>query len=76
MTIQRPPKPEPSELEAANWFKATRSANGSDCVEVAHLTNWTAVRDSKNTDGPVHLFTTGEWGAFLDGVRKGEFDRS
>lgn len=76
MIIRHPPEPEPAELAAASWFKASRSANGSDCVEVAHLPRGTAVRDSKDPGGPVHFFAAGEWGAFLDGVRKGEFDPS
>ena len=33
------------------------------------------VRDSKNAKGPVLGFTPGEWGAFVGGVRNGEFDR-
>ncbi len=34
-----------------------------------------ALRDSKNPDGPVLLFTAFEWECFLDGVDKGEFRR-
>ena len=33
------------------------------------------VRDGKNAKGPVLGFTPGEWGAFVGGVRNGEFDR-
>lgn len=33
-----------------------------------------AVRDSKDRDGPVLLFTPAEWTAFTAGVRDGEFD--
>jgi hypothetical protein len=33
-----------------------------------------AVRDSKDPDGPVLLYTPREWDAFLDGVKRGEFD--
>jgi hypothetical protein len=33
-----------------------------------------AVRDSKNRDGSVLFYTRLEWDAFLDGVKKGEFD--
>ncbi|GAA2773819.1 hypothetical protein GCM10020219_049930 [Nonomuraea dietziae] len=32
------------------------------------------VRDSKNPGGAVLAFTTGEWRAFLAGVRNAEFD--
>jgi hypothetical protein len=45
-------------------------------VEVAGLSSDVImVRDSKNAKGPVLGFTLGEWGAFVGGVRNGEFDR-
>lgn len=62
--------------ETVVWRKASASsAEGSDCVEVAELRGGgRAVRDSKNPDGPMLEFTEREWGAFLDGAKKGEFD--
>jgi hypothetical protein len=33
-----------------------------------------AVRDSKDPDGPVLLYTRAEWRAFLHGAKAGEFD--
>jgi len=33
------------------------------------------VRDSKNPAGYVLTFTPGEWNAFIEGVKDGEFDR-
>ena len=61
------------DLSSAVWRKSTFSgANG--CVEVAILDESVAVRDSKDPSGPVLVFTTFEWRAFLDGVRDGEFD--
>ena len=71
-----PLPPTVKELADADWFKATRSNGGDGCVEVAHLANWTAVRDSKDPGGPVHLYTPHEWDCFLDGARNREFDRS
>ena len=44
------------------------------CVEVAHKDNMVGVRDSKNPDGPVLAYTSGEWRVFVAGVRNGEFD--
>ncbi|WP_169808955.1 DUF397 domain-containing protein [Microtetraspora fusca] len=32
------------------------------------------VRDSKDQGGPVLVFTPREWGAFIGGVKDGEFD--
>jgi Domain of unknown function (DUF397) len=62
------------DLSRAQWRKSTRSAyNG--CVEVAFVDGQVAVRDSKDRQGPVLLFTDSEWRAFLAGARDGEFDR-
>lgn len=57
------------------WRKSKRSfVEGDECVEVAELGgNAVALRDSKNPAGPNLRFTASEWGAFLDGVRRGEF---
>jgi hypothetical protein len=58
------------------WHNAEAS-NSASCVEAG----WGAcgmvhVRDSKDRDGPVLNFTRGEWAAFLDGARRGEFDQA
>ena len=71
-----PAYPDRDELDNADWHKASRSNTSNGCVEVAHLKDWTAVRDSKAYDSPVHLYTPHEWECFLDGVRAGEFDRA
>ncbi len=63
------------ELETATWRKSTRSgSNGGNCVEVAELSGrCRGVRNSKNPTGPALIFTAGEWGAFIRGVKNGEF---
>jgi hypothetical protein len=75
MNHQLPPEPSPDELTHANWHKATKSNGAQGCVEVAQLTNWTGIRDSKNPGGPVLLVSPDEWGRFLDGAARGEFNR-
>jgi hypothetical protein len=56
------------------WRKAQLSTNNGSCVEVAAVVGKVALRDSKDPSGPVLVYTPAEWGAFLDGAKKGEFD--
>jgi Domain of unknown function (DUF397) len=61
------------DLSSAEWHKSTfSSANG--CVEVAIQDDGVAVRDTKDRNGPVLVFTRHEWEAFVGGVLAGEFD--
>ena len=61
------------DLARAMWRKSSRSgANG--CVEVGLVDGQIAVRDSKDRQGPVLMFTAHEWEAFLGGARDGEFE--
>lgn len=57
------------------WRKSSYSnGNGGACVEVADLDTGRAVRDSKDPSGPALMFPAATWGAFIAGVRVGEFD--
>ncbi|WP_194829333.1 DUF397 domain-containing protein [Nocardia sp. XZ_19_231] len=57
----------------ATWLRA---GTGDGNVEVAMLAEGhVALRDSKNPEGPVLIFTPSEWTAFTAGVHDGEFDR-
>jgi predicted secreted Zn-dependent protease len=56
------------------WRKASRSGTGN-CVQVAAAgRGMIAVRDSKNPEGGLLIYTPSEWAAFIDGVKNGEFD--
>ncbi|MEV2277046.1 DUF397 domain-containing protein [Nocardiopsis sp. CNR-923] len=63
------------DLSGAHWFKAQASDTAKGCVEVAHLDEGTAVRNSRDPQGGVLFFTPHEWECFLDGAHKGEFVR-
>lgn len=63
-----------TDFGGAAWRKSTRSQNNGACVEVARVANAIGLRDSKNPDGPVLIFTLTEFEAFLDGAAKGEFN--
>jgi len=57
-----------------HWFKSSFSAAGN-CVEVAHMPGGgVALRDSKDRAKEPHVYTRGEWEAFLRAAKNGEFD--
>lgn len=71
------------DLAHAAWRKSSYSANGGNCVEVAAGVvrksgrkpgSVVMVRDSKDPQGPVLVFSLDEWRAFAAGVKAGEFD--
>ncbi len=61
------------ELSRAVWHTSTYSG-GSGCVEVAFVDGQVGVRDSKDRQGPMLVFTANEWEAFIGGARDGEFE--
>ncbi|MBF6164574.1 DUF397 domain-containing protein [Streptomyces gardneri] len=63
------------DLTGATWRRAGEG-EGNDSVEVALLADGhVGLRNGKDPDGPVLIFTPGEWAAFTAGVHDGEFDR-
>jgi hypothetical protein len=63
------------DLSGAVWRKSRRSANGGNCVEVAvNLPGVIAVRDSKRPQDGAHIIDRAAFGAFLAGVKSGDFD--
>jgi hypothetical protein len=62
------------DFSRATWRKSKRSQQSGQCVELAKIDGVIGVRDSKEPNGPILVFTVEEIAAFLDGVTKGEFD--
>ncbi|HEY5018550.1 MAG TPA: DUF397 domain-containing protein [Streptosporangiaceae bacterium] len=70
------------DLTGAVWRKASASdVTDEASVEVAIVPGTKegsdqviAMRDSRQPDGPVLIFTPEEWRAFAAGVQDGEFD--
>lgn len=57
----------------AAWFKSSYSeANGTMCVEIAHLshTAQVGIRDSKDKSGPALVVPAAAWTAFVSDVRR------
>jgi|tagenome__1003787_1003787.scaffolds.fasta_scaffold14639285_1 hypothetical protein len=66
MTVASPPR--------VQWIKAASCATYGNCVELACDGDMIAIRDSKDPQA-VQRYTFAEFAAFLDGAKKGEFDR-
>jgi len=64
------------DLAAATWRKSSHSGGAQDCVEVtSDLPGAVAVRDSKDRGGPVLMFSSRAWQAFVAGVKSGAHAR-
>jgi hypothetical protein len=48
-----------------SWRKAQRSTWNGACVEVAARNGFVVIRDSKNPEGPVLCYLSGEWKNFI-----------
>ncbi len=57
-----------------DWQTSSRCA-AQNCIQVADAGNsMVALRDSKNPDGGVMLYTVAQWRDFIAGVEVGDFD--
>jgi Domain of unknown function (DUF397) len=61
-------------LTQATWRKSTRSNGAQACVELAVLTEVTAVRDSKSPVSGALVLTPATWRAFRSAIEQGGFD--
>ncbi|MFF8913668.1 DUF397 domain-containing protein [Streptomyces sp. NPDC015032] len=58
-------------VENAEWFKSSHSNGNGNCVEVAHLDDVVAVRDSKQQAGPVLTCASEGWQTFIGSMAEG-----
>lgn len=57
------------------WIKSSYSAGNGACVERGYQeSDGALIRDSKDPDGPVLVFTEEAWHDFLADVKQGQFD--
>ena len=58
------------------WMMSSRSTgNGGSCVQARRHAGQIEVRNSKQPGAGTVRFTLEEWDSFLDGAKKGEFDK-
>jgi hypothetical protein len=62
-----------TDVPSVTWTKSQRSsAQGNNCVEVArNLPGAVAIRDSKDTDGPILVVPANDWRQFTRALKHG-----
>ena len=60
---------------SSTWIKASKSANGGECVQMRSTTQAVQVRDSKDQDtGPILTLAPAAFTAWLERAKRGELD--
>jgi hypothetical protein len=60
------------DLPGARWRRSRFSSPNGNCVEIAAVPGGTAVRDSKDPDGPALIYPAASVRSFVTAVRAGE----
>ncbi|MEU6024178.1 DUF397 domain-containing protein [Micromonospora sp. NPDC048871] len=55
------------------WRTSSRSGGNGACVEARYADHAAQVRDSKDQQGSVLMFSAGQWIGFIEGIKAGAF---
>lgn len=58
------------DLSRAEWRKSSYSGNTGNCAEVAITESVVGIRDSKDPQGPVLVFTREQWAELVQRVKR------
>jgi hypothetical protein len=61
-------------LSCIHWRKSSRSATGSQCVEIGYTRGLILARDSKNPTGLTLAFSQTQWTEFLNAVKNNDLN--
>ncbi|MCO1580877.1 DUF397 domain-containing protein [Crossiella sp. SN42] len=65
------------DFSGARWLSSEDDPDGTGKVEIAFVDSggatYIGMRNSAQPEGPILVFTTSEWEAFLAGAKDGEF---
>ncbi len=61
-------------LSRIHWRKSSRSASGSQCVEIGYTRGRIFARDSKNPTGLTLAFSQTKWTEFLNTVKNNDLN--
>ncbi|MFD8966121.1 DUF397 domain-containing protein [Streptomyces sp. NPDC059568] len=64
----------PLGLTEAQWRKSSYSGGANDCVEVAVLDGYIAIRDSKRPGRPPLVVSRADAQAFINGIQTGPWE--
>lgn len=58
-----------SSIEGVKWRKSSHSGDANACVEVAHITDFIGIRDSKGSGSGTLVLDAAGWRAFLTATK-------
>lgn len=57
-----------------DWVTSSRTAGSGQCVQIAKIPGWIAVRDSKDPTGPAIVIPAATGHAWIKGIKDGGGD--